>query len=53
MHVLVHIGSCERLRECAIQREVLISEDYGTELCVCVCDLKWAEITLKLHHIVL
>lgn len=49
MHALVHIGFRERLGECAIQGGVLIQEDPGTELCV--CDLKWAEINLKLHHI--
>lgn len=36
MHVLVHIGFRKRLGECAIQGEVLIPEDPGTELCVCV-----------------
>ena len=51
MHALVHIGFCKRLGDCAIQGEVLIPKDPGTELCA--CDLKWAEINLKLLHIVL
>lgn len=41
----------ERLGECAIQGGVLIPEDPETELYV--CDLKWAEINLKLQHFVL
>lgn len=51
MHALVHIGFCKRLGECAIQGAVLIPEDPQTELYV--CDLKWSEINLMLHHIVL
>lgn len=42
MHALVHIGFCERLGKRAIQGDILIPEDSGTELLV--CDLKWAEI---------
>ena len=51
MCALVHIGFCERLGERAIRGEVLIPEDPGNELCA--RDLKWAEINLMLHHVVL